>query len=392
MTKHYDIIIIGSGISAISAIKAIREIDQVKSVLLISNEDRLPYKRTKINKMMDIGFQKEDFKLFPYNYYKENNITLIYDEVISVHTDINTIYSKTDNFSYFQLLIATGKKPRHLNFSNIPKDRIYNIYTARDAETLIDQSKLHSSYLVIGGGVEGLEMTDQLLKMGKMVHLVHNSDFLMDKQITKNISDIIKDTCTKHGVNVLTDQHVENHLSYQNNKIIYTINNEQLYFDAIIECIGSEPNCSFLENSRININHGIIVDKQLKTSVANVYAAGDVAVLPDHKNSYLWHAAEAQGYVAGKNILGENIEYQYKPFRLKCDILGTYIFSHNKPLKFKEHKIVVEKNNNLYREIFIKDDKIIGIVMLNDKERSKMYEKCVWEQWTLELLNKHLAF
>lgn len=390
MKNHFNHIIIGAGICGITAIKSIREIDKDSSILLLSNEDRLPYKRTKINKLMNIGFEKDEFALLPTNFYKSNNITILYGFVKNINAKSNTINTESLTFTFDKLLIATGKKPRTLLLSTIPKNRIFHIYTTKDSEELIAHTKNASTYLVIGGGIEGLEMADQLIKMGKKVTIVHNSTHLMDHHISKTVSKKLEIQLKQNGIDIIIDKEVTNNLRFNKNKINYTNKNNTRDVDGLVLCIGSIPNCDVAINSGIEINNGIIVNNFFQTTFPDIYAAGDVAILPDNTNSFLWHAAEAQGYSAGKNMIGEQICYQPKSFRLKSDVLGTYIFSQNKPHNITNIEFIVEQGSDIYREVYLKEKRIIGIVMLNDKLRSKQYEKAIWEGWTINELNDNI--
>lgn len=387
--KHYNIIIIGAGIAGLSAIKSIREEDQQSSILLISDEDRLPYKRTKINKLLDVGFNKDDFKIHAQEYYYINHIDLSYEEITQLIPEQKTIHGIHNSYIYNKLLIATGKKPKSLPFKKIPTDKIFHIYKASDAENLIHAANNLNHFLIIGGGVEGLEMADQLIKMKKRVTLVNKSNHLMHKHLTKSTSKILENRLKENGIDIIVDSDIENKLTYNNDAIYYNKTNA---FDAIVTCIGAVPNCDFITDSSILIKNGIQVNWQLQTFEESIYAAGDVAILPDESGSYLWHEAEAQGYHVGTIILGHKSNYKNKPFRLKSNIMGMFLFSQNKPDNIDDYYIIIEENDTLYRELFVKDDRITGIIMINDKSRSKTYEKAVWEQWSIGQLHKELPF
>ena len=86
-----DYIIIGGGIAGLSSIKAIREEDHSGSILWISDEDRIPYKRTKINKNIASGFAKDDFALIDHDWLVNNHIELLFDKVENINTEENKL-------------------------------------------------------------------------------------------------------------------------------------------------------------------------------------------------------------------------------------------------------------------------------------------------------------
>jgi NAD(P)H-nitrite reductase large subunit len=389
MESHYNYIIIGAGICGVTAIKTIREVDSKASILLISNEDRLPYKRTKINKLLCEGFSKEDFALHPKKYYDDLNVQILYDEVIAISSlKINTANDKIISFD--KVLIATGKKPKTLRLSDIPNHKTHHIYTAKDSEKLINKCRLSSSFLVVGGGVEGIEMTDQLFKMGKKVTLIHDAPHALNKHLSPTFSIIIESLIIRNNIEIIIDEEIETHLSFIDNQIRYTNKSSQIDFDEIVICIGSAPNHHFANYLNVNQNNGILVNKFFQTSAPNVFAAGDVAVLTDGTQSYLWHSAEYQGIIAGKNMTGEQQPYQPKTFRLKCEVFGCFIFSQNKPILATDYQIVNETSGYIHREIYLRNNEIAAIIMLNDKTRSKDYEKAINERWSLKQLNDRI--
>jgi len=389
IAQHYPYIIIGGGIAGLSAIKAIRQYDSAP-ILLISNEDRLPYKRTQINKLLSKGFSKDEMAIHEETYYQQNSIDLLYEQVEAIDTVNNTVATNQRTRTYQKLLLATGQQPRTIDFQDIPKDKLFTIYKAADSEKLIQFAQNHKRFLILGGGVEGVEMAYQLKLMQKDVTLIHNSEHLMNHHLSPAISGMLEDVLRENNIEIIksTDKSIE----FKEGKINLKHIQSTHYFDAIIECIGATPNIQLAMQAGIKTQRGICVDQYFQTSAKDIFAAGDVAQLVDGSISGLWHFAEYQGAIAGANMCGHAVEYSPKQFRLKTEVFGHFFFSMNHNSTIQYESTHCESSKEKYRELHLRNNQLIAALMVNDKENAKQYEKAVREGWNLEQIKTQIPF
>ncbi|TLX75593.1 NAD(P)/FAD-dependent oxidoreductase [Labilibacter sediminis] len=384
-----DFVIIGAGIAGFSAIKAIREETKEKSILWITNEDRIPYKRTKINKNIAKGFNKNDFALIEHDWLVDNHIELLYDEVTEIKTDKNElIFNHRGHLRYKKLIIATGNTPNPLNINNLPAENIHHIHSARQAENIIRTTRQSNKYLIIGAGVEGVEIADQLIKLKKEVVLVEKNKEVISRFFNPRFSQLMRKSIINSGINLITE--VKN-ISYKeslSDQAIIEIDGIEYEFDTIISTIGYTPNIKLADDSYITCDKGILVNEKLETSAQDVYAAGDVAQHPSGEITGLWHAAEKQGYIAGKNAAGQNLQNILKPFRMKTEVFNEFYFSALPPNN--DTNVITEEKENMIRELYFKNNKLQGVLMLNDQSRAKTYQRALMEQWTPDEINKKL--
>ncbi len=384
-----DFVIIGGGIAGFSALKAIREENTSGSILWISDEDRIPYKRTKINKSIATGFSKDQFALIDHDWLVDNHIELLFDRVENIYTDKKELtFQHRGHLKYDKLIIAVGNKPNPLDLGDLPKDLIYHVYTARQAENIIRAATKNKKYLVIGAGVEGVETADQLIQMGKEVVLIDKSSVVLSRFFTNKFSTLMQESILKTGIKLILDVNKVVYSETESEKVCAKINGEEYEFDAIISTIGYTPNITLALNSDIDCNIGILVDEYLQTSVKDVYAAGDVAEHPNGIITSLWHAAEHQGMVAGKNVCGKSTKLEIKPFRMKTEVFNEFYFSvfpHDDNLE-----LVEETNDNIVRDMYFKNGKLNALLMKNDGDKSKIYQQALMEEWDLEKIKKEL--
>lgn len=374
----YDIVIVGAGIAGISAIKKIREFDKSVSILLVSNEERLPYKRTKINKHIAERFSKNQFSLFNEEWYQDHNIKRMYGQVQDVDTSNKTIkFFSNEIVSFNKLLLAIGAEPFIPDINGIESDALMPVRYAHGVELLQSRLDTMNCVLVIGGGVEGIETAFELKKLGKEVHIADSNKNALAKLFPENISSHIFNALKNNGVFYYSETRV-NQAQKVDDKYVVNIHGNILFFDGVIVCAGTRPNLALAKQSKLKTNKGILVNKFMQTSHSDVFAAGDVA---EHENGLvtgLWHPAEYQGFSAGLNMINLGQAYSPVPLRLKTSVFGEFYFSanyieHEKP----EIKTIAFENNKVWGELYMLDSIILGITMMNDKVKSKAYYSLV---------------
>ncbi len=388
----YSIVVIGAGIAGLSAIKKIREVNKEISILLITNEDRLPYKRTKINKHISVGFEKEQFKLLNENWYLEQNVDLLYSDVLRINIIEKSLQLNNDQIVEFdKLLIATGAKPFVPKIMGIAPAEITNVHFAVKVEELIQGLDTKQNFLIIGGGVEGIETADQLVKLGKKVVIIERQKNPLIKLFPNNLSNHIYSNIKKAGIEYISNSLIKEMVKLPNNKYELKANGKCFVFDEIISCAGTRSNIELLRDTGIKTNRGILVNKFMQTSYPYVFAAGDVAEHEGGVITGLWHPAEYQGINAGRNIIGLGIVYKPVPLRLKTNVFGNFYFSANYFERFTPNiEVVLEEKGEYLAEYYLKDNKIIGLVMMNNKEQAKLYQNAVANNYTYEELQKQL--
>ncbi len=381
-----DFVIIGGGSAGISAIKAIRENNRTSSIYWVTNEDRSPYKRTQINKNIANGFGKDDFALINQDWLSENHVDLLFDTATHIDTNNHELkFNHRGPIKYNKLIIATGKKPRQLQIENYD-DIIHHLYTARQIENIIRQAQSAQTILIIGAGIEGSETACQLKRMGKDVTLVDKNSLVLHNYFTPRFSNLVAKSMISSGIDL--------HLGiapivYNEDDNTFTINNKNRHFDMVISSIGYETNMQLALSSDIDCDKGILVNEYLETSAHDVYAAGDVAQHPNGKITGLWHAAEHQGYIAGKNATGEEHTYKSLPFRMKTEICNEFYFSVP-PVPNRKYHVVKDENNGIVRELYFYRQRLEAAMMKNDKDRAKLYQKALMEGWSPAQMDEFL--
>lgn len=202
--KRY--IFVGSGIASISAIEAVRKVDHECQIILISQERVMPYNRMQLTKGYLINQSQNRLWLRKDDWYDQMNVTLLLDtkvEGIDVSNKQITL-SDEKKLSYSKLFIGSGSQNKVPEVMGIEKKGCFTLRTLEDAEAMIrylGESKRQA--IVVGGGVQGLEIAWNLLEMGHDVKVLELQGQVMAGQVHERNSEKIIEKCKHYGGEVL---------------------------------------------------------------------------------------------------------------------------------------------------------------------------------------------
>lgn len=378
MQSFYDYVVIGAGIAGIKVAETIRKFDISGKILMINAEDRMPYKRTSISKRLSAGFQKEELALKPDDWFVQQTIEMIFGKVTQIHLSTKQIAIENQIIRWDKLILCMGSKPVEIASVQNKIAGVFYFRDAADVDLIRSQINENDEIAIIGGGVQGIELTEQMLLLGNKVSLIHHDNFLMNRYFDAFMSDHLLNLLTEMGVKVFLNTKVKTIIETGNQG--FTIENDQnvpSHCDKIIVSIGTRPDIDLAKLAGLKSKKGILVDLFLLTSHPDVYAAGDVAEHPDGLVTGLWHAAEKQGIIAGANAAGQNMQFENTIFRLKLNAFNQYYFSMNPKISDPDFESLVIRKDEKYYRFFFNENKLHGALMMNDKDNAKSLEEAV---------------
>lgn len=394
MEKNF--VIIGSGVAAVNAAKTIREYDKGSNIFIFGEEPSLPYKRIKLSKDLYSDLHSEKVLIKKKKWYQDNHISVfINTKVVKINTDEQFIVTSNEAvFSYHKLLICTGANNRRLEINGINKKNIFTIRDMEEADELKGHLEDKESVVTIGGGVQGLETAWSILKAGKKVSIVEVAPLLMRRQLDTKSSLLLKRRIEKEGVKVYLNTSIDSILGKESVTGIKMNDNSQINCDSIVYSIGVTPNTKLVHDTAIKLNRGIVVDEEMRTNIDSVYAAGDVAEV-NNEIEGLWGTALEQGRVAGSNMVSKTAIYKKEIPTTIFNAFNVSLFSIGVVNEEKcDTTIVEEDGKEKYTRLFIKDNKIVGVISLEGVAASISYKSAIEKHVSLEgidLLNTNIS-
>lgn len=385
--ERYDVVIVGAGIAGLSAARTAREIDSSVSILLVNEEDRLPYKRTKVSKHLAAGFKRDEFRLEPMEWYSANRVGITHGRrAVRINRDDKRLaLDDGAELEYKKLILAVGSEPLYPRaVREHERGSFHRLRTAADAETLRKAADNAGSVVIVGMGVLSVELAEQFRKMKKSVTLIGATAQLLPRRLNLRASELMEELLRKNKVDLSFHEEVLSFEPDGKGKTLVTMIKKSGRFDMVVFCIGVAPRIALAREAGIDVSTGVIVDEYLTTSDRDILAAGDCAQHPGGHVSYLWHAAEHQGHVAGANAVGRATKFLNPPFRMKCEIFGTQFLSVDQtwPGDRAEALTVREAEaGGKYVAGNFSDGRLVSVVAVNDTDRSALYQSAVRERW-----------
>ncbi len=338
---HVKYLLIGGGLASSEAAAAIRQIDSRGDLMLVGQEISRPYHRPPLSKEFLRG-QMDRSKLFtqPAEWFVENHVQLRSGRRVA-HLDTSRHCATLDNaeeLSFDSLLIATGGTAALLRAPGANLPNLFYLRTLNDAERLqhaaekakrdgrLNTLGTRGRAVVVGGGVLGVEVAGSLSRLGLQVDLALAKGHPWDRFAGETLGRFITLFLEKHGIVVHANAPVLRVEGDGRVQRTVLASGEAIDCDFSVAAVGMQVNVEILRGTPIAAERAVLVDEQCRTSLADIYAAGDCAAVFDplfgkHRLMEHWEGAATTGKIAGTNMAGGDARYDAVSF-FDSEVLG----------------------------------------------------------------------
>jgi NAD(P)H-nitrite reductase large subunit len=307
-------VIIGNGPAGVVAAETLRKLDPGARVTLLGDEPEPPYSRMAIPYYLhrEIGEEGTYLRKSP-RHFEAMGIALVQARASRVDTTARSVQlGDGRTLAYDRLCIASGSHPVKPPIPGIDAPNVLNCWTLEDARRIAALAAPGARVLQIGAGFIGCIILEALASRGVELTVVEMGDRMVPRMMTDKAGNMIRKWCEAKGIAVHTNERVTSIRPAGNGSgaSIATISTgEEISADLIISAAGVTPNVAFLEGTGVAVKTGVVVDSHMRTSVPDVFAAGDVAEEPDFNTGEgavyaIQPNAVEQGRVAAYNMLG----------------------------------------------------------------------------------------
>lgn len=300
-----NIVIIGNGIAGITAARHIRKLSD-HAITVISSEAEHFFSRTALMYVYMGHMKWEHLKPYEDFFWKKNRIDLLFNKVDEVMPSENKLkLANGEVITYDTLILATGSKSTFYNWPGQDALGVQGLYSKQDLELMELNTKNIRRGVIVGGGLIGIEVAEMLRSRNIAVTFLVRDTAFWSNVIPKEEAELIGRHIHEHHVDLKLSTELKEVVKDEANRVKSVITNtgEEIPCEFVAIATGVTPNIDFLKNSGIEINRGILVDENLKTSIPNIYAIGDCAEL---KSPLLGRKAIEQVWYIGR-MMGETV-------------------------------------------------------------------------------------
>jgi len=219
---------------------------------------------------------------------------------------------------YAGLLLAMGGRSRRL--AVVPEHLLNVFYLRTHDEALALRALLRpgARLLIVGGGFIGLEVAATARALGCPVTLLETGPRLAGRVLPERLSGVLLELHRSQGVDVRLNVAIEAVQGRDRVEAVQLVDGQWLPCDLLVVGIGMQPNTELAMAAGLEVGQGIRVDNRLRTSVPDIFAAGDVCEFRLHpqdafQRQETWRNAESQGRHAALNLLGGELPFEVIP-------------------------------------------------------------------------------
>lgn len=380
-------LIIGNSASGVGAAEAIRGVDKDSQIVMITDEKETIYSRPLLSYLFDGTIPKKDLWYRPDEFYKNNNVDILCNKKV-VNVSLEGRYVLVDNgekIFYDKLLIAAGSFPKMPDIPGIDKEGVFSFRNLSDLEKILSRMKSTEKAFVLGGGNIGLQAACGLKKFGIDTTVIVGSPYILSQLADETTGEIYRDLFEKNGISIKTNSSVTEILGDKKVKKVKFRDGAIRECQIVIIGKGVNPNIGFLESTDIKCRWGIDVDKYMRTSADNIYAAGDVAetidIITGEKTiNAIWPCAYEQGRIAGFNMAGLMKKYQGSIRMNAAEFFGLPFISIGIVKTTGEDSEIIsylDRQKNIYKKVIIKNNVLIGLILIKDIDKAGLYNNLI---------------
>ena len=387
-------VVIGNGTAAVGCIEGIRSVDKDGGITVISEENHKVYSRPLISYYLENKTNLEHMKYRDDDFYERNNCTLLLGcRAASVDKNEKTVTTdEGKKIPYDRLCIAAGSSPFVPPFKGLEtvknKTTFLTLDDALTLEEMLDAFENKARVLIVGAGLIGLKCAEGIAERTESITVCDLADRVLSSILDNDCAAFVRNRLEQKGIKFLLGDTAE---SFDENKANMK-SGETVPFDILVLAVGVRANTELVKAAGGNVNRGIIVDTEMRTSLEDVYAAGDcsegydasidsnrvLAILP---NAYM------QGYAAGKNMAGEETKLENLIPMNSIGFFGLHMMTAGA----YEGELFEEKTEDMMKRFFVKDGLLKGFILIGDVERAGIYTSLIREKIPLDSIDFELA-
>ena len=318
MDDALSVVIVGAGVAGANAALEVGRLARDVHVTLIGSESHLPYQRPPLSKGFLRGTEPfEDALVAPHTEYERLGIDLMLSRrAVKLEPESKRVRLDGDEvIPYDRLLIATGGHKRHLKFPGADLEGVFDLRTVEDSERIRAAARSGGRVVVIGLGFIGCEVAASLRTLGLEVTAIDPGPAPLARVLGPEVGGVIAGLHRSRGVQLVLGEGVDRLEGGERVERVITKSGRQFECDFVVAGIGIDPEVDLLRAAGAMISNGVEVDPYCRTSLPDVYAAGDIA---DHEHPLFgrirvehYNNAEKQGRSAAASLLGQGVPYDY---------------------------------------------------------------------------------
>jgi nitrite reductase (NADH) large subunit len=377
--EKQKLVVVGNGMAGCRAVEEILKRDGDRyDIAIFGAEPRVNYNRIMLSPVLAGEKTFDDIVINDEAWYRDNGITLHAGRAVTAVDPAAKLVRAEGGLEvpYDVLILANGSDPIRLP---LPGADLKGVVTFRDLDDvdamLKAADKSGGKAVVIGGGLLGLEAAYGLAKRGMDATVVHLMEVLMERQLDESAGFLLTEALKQKGVETLLGANSEEILG-KDGKVagLKLKDGRTLDCDILVMAVGIRPNAALARAAGLQVNRGVVVDDQMRTSDPSIFAVGECAE----------HRGVAYGLVApifdmcrtlAEALTDGEAAYEGSVLSTRLKVSGVDVFSAGRFAGGEGCEDIVfrDAGRGVYKRLVLEDGKVAGAVLFGDAADGNWY-------------------
>lgn len=363
-------LIIGGGTAGMNAIRTIREEESERSEITLVSAEK-PYSRMVLPYYLDRSIAESHVFTATAAVLAGWGVKTLVGRR-ATHLDAQGSVVTLDDgtkVEYDDCLIATGSSPVKAPVPGADLPGVHSFWTMDQCRALIADIRPGSHVVMVGAGFISFTILNSILALGAKLTVVEIAPTILPRMIDATGARLVEAWLGTHGVTVRTGARLTRIADARARKRLSFAKGADLTADTVVMATGIRANLEWLKDSGVRVRQGVLVDDHLRSNVATVYAAGDVAEGADRiSGAPVVHAieptAQEHGRVVGANMAGQDVRYRGSLVMNIVEVCHLDVASFGAWESGADVATGLHADRPAYRKLLFTGDRLTGAIIL----------------------------
>lgn len=361
-------IVIGSGIAGWAVIEELRKSGHQGRITLVTQGRADYYYKPALSASSSKGLSSEELVMYgAAKKSAELGVALVeHSRVIGIDRTKKKIITDNGLYAYNHLIVATGSKAK------VPAlFRVKNVYSIN---SLDDYEKLHSKLpevkhlAIVGGGLIGCEMADDISKTGVKITVINRASHLLESVVPEPLAQGLQSALASNGVAIRNNEEITEVGEKEEGGTLQLslASGDSMEVEALLLCAGTVASYRFCRLAGIESGaYGIVVDNHMRTSDPSIYALGDCVECEGQSLKFVEPIIN-QAKVIAHHVTSDDVSIQYQPERIlikvKTPSYPICVYKHRLSTPVENWTLIKSDEDGIFAELFC-DNRSIGCAL-----------------------------
>lgn len=280
------------------------------------------------------------------------------------------VTARGERIGYDRVVIATGSRAIRLPVPGADLPGVQTYRTLDDVRAMLRAARGGGSAVVVGGGLLGLEAAAGLARRGMKVTVLHPVDWPMERQLDAGAGSLLARRMGRSGIRFAMPAQLAAIEGEGRVSGVVLADGKRIAADIVVMAVGIRPDTALAAASGLAIGRGIMADSGMRSSDPDILAIGECAEV-EGRSIGLVAPALAQAEIAAATLAGQAAQYAPRADAAALKVSGTLVWSAGDIAG--EGVILRDEEEDRYRRLFLREDRLVGAVLYGDVSDSGFY-------------------